>query len=142
MAPWQQAWFFCSVFLPLLVFGAALKGDVRRIIEDAAPILVLAVIATFVAAGVVGIALWPFAGLPLAVAVFQRLSPDLQIQANVRDGAAVAAGVHVLTLSGPARAVLAGERTALNFVGRLSGVATLPGGRPGEIVSRRWRIEG
>ena len=35
------------------------------------------------------------------------------------------AGVHVLTISGPARAMLAGERTALNFVGRLSGIATL-----------------
>jgi nicotinate-nucleotide pyrophosphorylase (carboxylating) len=65
------------------------------------------------------------AGLPLAVATFQKLSPDLQIHAYVRDGAAVAAGVHVLTLSGPARAVLTGERTARNFVGRLSGVATL-----------------
>jgi nicotinate-nucleotide pyrophosphorylase (carboxylating) len=65
------------------------------------------------------------AGLPLAVATFQKLSPDLQIHAYVRDGAAVAAGVHVLTLLGPARAVLAGERTALNFVGRLSGIATL-----------------
>ena len=65
------------------------------------------------------------AGLPLAVATFQKLSPDLQIHAYVRDGAAVAAGVHVLMLIGPARAVLAGERTALNFVGRLSGIATL-----------------
>ena len=65
------------------------------------------------------------AGLPLAVATFQKLSPDLQIHAYVRDGAAVAAGVHVLTLMGSARAVLAGERTALNFVGRLSGIATL-----------------
>ena len=65
------------------------------------------------------------AGLPLAVAVFQRLSPDINIQAHVRDGNAVAKGVNVLTISGPARAVLAGERTALNFVGRLSGIATL-----------------
>jgi nicotinate-nucleotide pyrophosphorylase (carboxylating) len=65
------------------------------------------------------------AGLPLAVAVFQKLSPDINIQAHFRDGAAVASGVHVLTISGPARAVLAGERTALNFVGRLSGIATL-----------------
>src|ERR1700716_1921418 len=65
------------------------------------------------------------AGLPLAVAVFQKLSPDISIQAHFRDGGSVAAGVHVLTISGPARAVLAGERTALNFVGRLSGVATL-----------------
>jgi nicotinate-nucleotide pyrophosphorylase (carboxylating) len=67
------------------------------------------------------------AGLPLAVATFQKLSPDLQIHAYVRDGASVAAGVHVLTLLGPARAVLTGERTALNFVGRLSGIATLTG---------------
>lgn len=65
------------------------------------------------------------AGLPVAVAVLQRLSPDVNIQAHVRDGNAVARGVHVLTISGPARAVLAGERTALNFVGRMSGIATL-----------------
>jgi nicotinate-nucleotide pyrophosphorylase (carboxylating) len=65
------------------------------------------------------------AGLPLAVATFQRLSPDISIQAHFRDGATVASGVQVLTISGPARAVLAGERTALNFVGRLSGIATL-----------------
>jgi nicotinate-nucleotide pyrophosphorylase (carboxylating) len=65
------------------------------------------------------------AGLPLAVATFQKLSPDINIHAHYRDGATVAAGVHVLAISGPARAVLAGERTALNFVGRLSGIATL-----------------
>ncbi|WP_424629576.1 carboxylating nicotinate-nucleotide diphosphorylase [Bradyrhizobium sp. SYSU BS000235] len=65
------------------------------------------------------------AGLPLAVATFQRLSADINIQAHVHDGGAVAKGVHVLTISGPARAVLAGERTALNFVGRMSGIATL-----------------
>jgi len=64
-------------------------------------------------------------GLPLAVATFRKLSPDIGIDAHVRDGAAVAKGTHVLTISGPARAVLTGERTALNFVGRLSGVATL-----------------
>jgi nicotinate-nucleotide pyrophosphorylase (carboxylating) len=64
-------------------------------------------------------------GLPLAVATFQKLSPDINIEAHFRDGATVAAGVHVLTISGRARAVLAGERTALNFVGRLSGIATL-----------------
>src|SRR5581483_3454429 len=65
------------------------------------------------------------AGLPLAVATFQKLSSDLEIEAHVRDGATVKKGQHVLTISGPARAVLTGERTALNFVGRLSGIATL-----------------
>jgi nicotinate-nucleotide pyrophosphorylase (carboxylating) len=65
------------------------------------------------------------AGLPLAAATFQKLSTDIRIDAHARDGAVVAKGLHVLTINGPARAVLAGERTALNFVGRLSGVATL-----------------
>jgi nicotinate-nucleotide pyrophosphorylase (carboxylating) len=65
------------------------------------------------------------AGLPLAVASFQKLSGEINIQAHVRDGANVAAGQHVMAISGPARAVLSGERTALNFVGRLSGIATL-----------------
>jgi nicotinate-nucleotide pyrophosphorylase (carboxylating) len=65
------------------------------------------------------------AGLPLAVATFQKLSGDIDIRAHVRDGTHVAAGQHVLTISGPARAMLSGERTALNFVGRLSGIATL-----------------
>jgi nicotinate-nucleotide pyrophosphorylase (carboxylating) len=65
------------------------------------------------------------AGLPLAVAAFEKLSADIRIQPHFRDGGAVAAGVHLLTMSGPARAILAGERSALNFVGRLSGIATL-----------------
>jgi nicotinate-nucleotide pyrophosphorylase (carboxylating) len=65
------------------------------------------------------------AGLPLAVATLQMLSPGIEIKAHLRDGAMVAKGQHVLTISGPARAVLTAERTALNFVGRLSGIATL-----------------
>ncbi len=40
------------------------------------------------------------AGLPLAVATFQKLSPDINIQAHFRDGGTVAAGLHVLTISG------------------------------------------
>jgi nicotinate-nucleotide pyrophosphorylase (carboxylating) len=80
------------------------------------------------------------AGLPLAVAVFQKLSPDLSIQPHFRDGGSVAAGVHVLTISGPARAVLAGERTALNFVGRLSGIATLTADYVRHTAGTRMRI--
>ena len=65
------------------------------------------------------------AGLPLAAATLQKLAPDIRIEAHARDGGTVAAGQGLLTLTGPARAVLSAERTALNFVGRLSGVATL-----------------
>src|SRR6201996_7587468 len=80
------------------------------------------------------------AGLPLAVAVFQKLSPAIIIEAHVRDADAVAAGVPVLTISGPARAVLAGERTALNFVGRLSGVATLTADYVRHTAGTKMRI--
>jgi nicotinate-nucleotide pyrophosphorylase (carboxylating) len=80
------------------------------------------------------------AGLPLAVATFQKLSADVNIQAHARDGATVAAGMHVLTISGPARAVLAGERTALNFVGRLSGVATLTSEYVSHTAGTKLRI--
>src|ERR1700741_2353708 len=80
------------------------------------------------------------AGLPLAVAIFQKLSADVSIEAHIRDGEAVAAGLHVLTISGPARAILAGERTALNFVGRLSGIATLTADYVRHTAGTRMRI--
>jgi nicotinate-nucleotide pyrophosphorylase (carboxylating) len=79
-------------------------------------------------------------GLPLAVAIFQKLSPDINIQAHFRDGGAVATGVRLLTISGPARAVLAGERTALNFVGRLSGIATLTAAYVRHTAGTKTRI--
>ena len=58
---------FIYVFLPLLVFEAGVAADVKRTIEDAAPILVLAVVATLITAAAVGFALWPFAQVPLVV---------------------------------------------------------------------------
>lgn len=65
------------------------------------------------------------AGLPLAEMVFRELDPDLSCEAPVKEGARVEAGVELLRLEGDARAILTGERTALNFVQRLSGIATL-----------------
>jgi nicotinate-nucleotide pyrophosphorylase (carboxylating) len=63
-------------------------------------------------------------GLPLVAAAFRRLSPGIAIEATARDGDAVAAKTALMTISGDARAILAGERTALNFAGHLSGIAT------------------
>jgi nicotinate-nucleotide pyrophosphorylase (carboxylating) len=63
-------------------------------------------------------------GLPLAAAAFRRLAPEIGIDAQARDGANVSAKSALMTVTGPARAVLAAERTALNFLGHLSGVAT------------------
>lgn len=80
------------------------------------------------------------AGLPMAVAAFQELSPDIRIHAHARDGKAVAKGVNILTIAGPARAILAAERTALNFVGRLSGIATLTSNYVRHTAGTKLRI--
>ncbi len=56
---------FLFVFLPVLLFEAALTIDVRRLVEDAAPVLVLAVIAVLATTAAVGLALWPLAPVPL-----------------------------------------------------------------------------
>lgn len=64
-------------------------------------------------------------GLGAARAVFRLVSPDLRAAAGAKDGDPLRAGDVVLRLDGPARAILTGERTALNFLQRLSGIATL-----------------
>ncbi|MGO8674546.1 MAG: carboxylating nicotinate-nucleotide diphosphorylase [Limisphaerales bacterium] len=65
------------------------------------------------------------AGLALAETAFSELSPQVRITRGVRDGQPVTAGQTLLHVAGPARALLGAERVALNFLQRLSGVATL-----------------
>jgi nicotinate-nucleotide pyrophosphorylase (carboxylating) len=65
------------------------------------------------------------AGLDFAEAAFRELSPKIKIQRKTRDGGRVKAGTTLLKISGPAGAILSAERVALNFVQRLSGIATL-----------------
>jgi nicotinate-nucleotide pyrophosphorylase (carboxylating) len=64
------------------------------------------------------------AGLDPAEAVFRALDPDLRFQRRVEEGAHLAAPAPVARVTGSVRAILVGERTALNFLGRLSGIAT------------------
>ncbi len=65
------------------------------------------------------------AGLPLAEAFFRHLDPEVVIERLVEDGTSVAAGTELLRLSGKARAMLTAERSALNTVQHLSGIATM-----------------
>jgi nicotinate-nucleotide pyrophosphorylase (carboxylating) len=65
------------------------------------------------------------AGLPLARALFRLVDEDLSLTPCVEDGAPVEAGQVLAEVAGPGPALLAAERPALNFVGRLSGIATL-----------------
>lgn len=65
------------------------------------------------------------AGLYVAAETFRLFDPQVEADLLVRDGAPVEDGQHLLHLSGPARSLLSAERVALNFLGRLSGIATL-----------------
>jgi len=80
------------------------------------------------------------AGLPLAAQVFLQLDPQLDLEALAEDGQQVRGGQVLLRIAGAARALLTGERTALNLVQRLSGVATLTAAYVAAVAGTRARI--
>src|SRR6185437_4175454 len=80
------------------------------------------------------------AGLPLVAAAFRMLSPEMKLEAHERDGATVAAKTTLMTVTGQARAMLAAERTALNFVGLLSGTATATAEYVSRVAHTKARI--
>jgi len=63
-------------------------------------------------------------GLDVSSRVFRRVNPELSLESAVSDGAEVLEGDSVLEIQGDLRSILTAERTALNFLGRLSGIAT------------------
>ncbi|HXX79027.1 MAG TPA: carboxylating nicotinate-nucleotide diphosphorylase, partial [Ktedonobacteraceae bacterium] len=65
------------------------------------------------------------AGLSVAVATFHELDEQVSVEMLVEDGRVVQPGQVLAHISGPARSVLSAERVALNFLGHLSGIATL-----------------
>lgn len=65
------------------------------------------------------------AGLPVALEVFSRLAPGADISVAAPDGSRIDAGTVMVRMDGPAQGLLSAERTALNFVQFLSGIATL-----------------
>ena len=79
-------------------------------------------------------------GLDLAEAAFREWSPNVEVQRDATDGAHLDAGQTLLTVSGSARAILTAERVALNFLQRLSGVATLTSHYVEAIRGTRARI--
>ena len=64
-------------------------------------------------------------GLLVVEETFRQLDPTVKVELLVEEGATVEAKTALVRLSGPARSLLSGERVALNFLGRLSGIATL-----------------
>jgi nicotinate-nucleotide pyrophosphorylase (carboxylating) len=68
------------------------------------------------------------AGLDLAEAAFKALNPDIRFARMIEDAGKAEAGATLAKVAGKTRALLTGERTALNFLGRLSGIATMTAG--------------
>lgn len=88
-------------------------------------------------------------GLDVAAEVFRRVDDTLVVELAARDGDEVSPGEAVMTIDGPATSILRAERTALNFLGRLSGVATLArryatavAGTPARVVDTRKTTPG
>ncbi len=79
-------------------------------------------------------------GLPLAEAAFCKLDPEVKLTAHACDGDAVAAGTALMTVEGKARGLLGAERTALNFLGHLSGIATATAAFVRLIAGTRARV--
>jgi nicotinate-nucleotide pyrophosphorylase (carboxylating) len=80
------------------------------------------------------------AGVPLAIAAFRQLDASVAIRVAADDGAAVAAGEPVLMLTGHARGLLSAERTALNYLQHLSGIATLTHAFVARLYGLRTRV--
>lgn len=80
------------------------------------------------------------AGLDLAAASFKSLDPDVRFTRIVEDGGKVEAGATIARIAGKTRALLTGERTALNFFGRLSGIATLTAGYVAAVEGTHAKI--
>jgi len=79
-------------------------------------------------------------GLPLVEAAFRKLDPEVKLTAHTCDGDAVAAGTVLMTVEGKARGLLGAERTALNFLGHLSGIATATAAFVRLIAGTRARV--
>jgi nicotinate-nucleotide pyrophosphorylase (carboxylating) len=79
-------------------------------------------------------------GLDIAAAVFTQVDPAIAVEHRVADGDRVPAKTILLTATGPAASLLAAERTALNFVQRLSGVATLARRYADAVAGTRARV--
>jgi nicotinate-nucleotide pyrophosphorylase (carboxylating) len=80
------------------------------------------------------------AGLPCAARAFRALAPKIAFQAIARDGDKVAANITLAEIEGPAIAILSAERVALNFLGRLSGIATLTAAYVGCVAHTKAKI--
>lgn len=79
-------------------------------------------------------------GMQVAGIAFRLVDPSLEIETHVADGSACSRGDTLMTIKGPAASILSGERVALNFAGRLTGIATQTAGFVAQTQGTDTRI--
>jgi nicotinate-nucleotide pyrophosphorylase (carboxylating) len=80
------------------------------------------------------------AGLPIAERIFHALDPEIQISCPHNDGSFVEPGAEIVRIKGNARAILTGERTTLNFLAHLCGIATVTRRFVEQLAGMKTRI--
>jgi nicotinate-nucleotide pyrophosphorylase (carboxylating) len=131
-----------DVDLSSSVIDEAVKRALAEDLGDAGDITTLATVPanSRTTAAIVARKPGVIAGLNVAARVFQLVDPAIAVRLVAKDGDKVTLGTRVMDLAGPARAILTGERVALNFLGHLSGVATATAEIASAIAHTRARI--
>ena len=80
------------------------------------------------------------AGLDVAKLAFELIDPDIAVRVELEDGAMTAPGDVIARVSGPARGILTAERTALNFLGHLSGIASATASIVAAVLGTKAKI--
>ena len=131
-----------ALFLNPLIIADAVRRALDEDLGRAGDITTLATIPAGAHAVAVIAARKPgiVSGLPVAVAAFHAYDPAVKVTAHLADGDPLSPGEVVARIEGPARSVLSAERVALNFMGRMSGIATLTSTYVQRVAGTRARI--
>ncbi|WP_293867862.1 carboxylating nicotinate-nucleotide diphosphorylase [uncultured Alsobacter sp.] len=131
-----------ALFLNPLIIADAVRRALDEDLGRAGDITTLATIPARARAVAVIAARQPgiVSGLPVAVAAFHAYDPEVTLTSKLADGDPLSPGEVVARIEGPARSVLSAERVALNFMGRMSGIATLTSTFVKRVAGTRARI--
>jgi nicotinate-nucleotide pyrophosphorylase (carboxylating) len=131
-----------DAFISPLAIGDAVRNALLEDLGRAGDVTSIATVpeGTLGRAVVVARKAGTIAGLPLVETAFKTIDPSIKIEGHARDGVTVVAKTPLMTVAGEARAILAAERVALNFIGHLSGIASATAEFVRRIAHTRARV--
>ena len=131
-----------DAFISPLAIGDAVRNALAEDLGRAGDVTSIATVpeGTLGRAVVVARKAGTIAGLPLVEAAFKTIGPSIKIEGHARDGVTVVAKTPLMNVAGKARAILAAERVALNFIGHLSGIASATAEFVRRIAHTRARV--